>query len=110
MKAPKKIAIVLLEFEARWLALSREERGGWAARIAAILVRHPGVGVRWFDADALGRGYTDMVLCEFDDLMAYHFLWEELRDTELFSTPYLRIKDVQLGIERGYEAYEAAQR
>ena len=33
-------------------------------------------------------------------------MWEELRDLELFSRPYVRIVDVSLGIERGYEAYE----
>ncbi len=102
------VAVVLLQFEARWLALSRARRREVAAGATEITGRHPGVAVRWFDADALGHGYTDFVLCEFTDVAAYHFLWEELRDSPLFTTPYVHIKDVVLGIERGYEAYESA--
>jgi hypothetical protein len=103
------VAIVSLHFEPAWLALSRARRGEFAALVAEIAARHPGVSLRWFDADALGHGYTDFVVCEFDEIAAYHFLWEELRDTALFSTPYVRITDVRLGIERGYELYEATR-
>ena len=99
-------AVVVLAFEPAWLALSRPERGEWAARVGSITARHPDVKLTWFDADALGSGYTDFVLCHFRELRDYHFLWEELRDTELFSHPYVRIVNVILGIERGYEAYE----
>lgn len=77
--------------------------------VSEIAARHPDVSLRWFDADALGHGYSDFVVCEFSEMARYHFLWEELRDTALFSTPYLHIKDVILGIERGYELYEAAR-
>ena len=35
--------------------------------------------------------------------------FQELRDTELFSRPYVRIVNVFLGIERGYEEYENRQ-
>ncbi|MEN9354123.1 MAG: hypothetical protein RL318_1448, partial [Fibrobacterota bacterium] len=64
------------------------------------------VQVRWIDADALGGSCTDMLLCEMDDLWAYHKLMEELRDTELFHVPYFRIVEVHLGLENPYEAYE----
>jgi hypothetical protein len=101
------VAVVLLQFEPRWLALPREERRKVAAVVTEIVARHPDVAVRWFDADALGHGYTDFVTCEFSEMAAYHFLWEELRDSTLFTTPYVHIKDVVLGIERGYEAYES---
>lgn len=100
-------AVVRLDFEPAWLGLSRDARRDFASRISAILERHPDVDMTWFDADALGSGYSDFTICRFDDLKAYHFLWEELKDTELFSRPYLRIIDVTLGIEQGYEAYEA---
>ena len=102
-------AVVMLQFEPAWLALSRAERGEHAARVAAIVAKHPDVTFRWFDADALGHGYSDFVTCEFRDMAAYHFLWEEMRDDVIFSTPYVRITDVVLGIERGYEAYEASR-
>ena len=108
MPSPLRLtAIVLLQFEPSWLALSRAQRGAIAAVVTEIVGRHPDVALRWFDADALGHGYTDFVVCEFTEIAAYHFLWEELRDSTLFSTPYLHIKDVVLGIERGYEVYES---
>jgi hypothetical protein len=107
MSPPNFTFVVALEFEPAWLALGRDVRRDWAGRVAAIAARHPTVTTRWFDADAFGRGYTDFAICECADPEAYHALWEELRDTELFSTPYLRIRDVKFGIERGYERYEA---
>ncbi len=100
-------AIVRLAFEPAWLALSRADRGQWAAQIAAICARHPAVDVAWYDADALAGGYSDFVICRFADLAAYHFLWEELRDTALFHKPYVQLVDVTLGLSRAYEAYEA---
>ena len=101
------VAVVLLQFEPAWLALPRERRREIAALAGDIAGRHRDVALRWFDADALGHGYSDFVLCEFTDIAAYHFLWEELRDSALFTTPYVHIRDVVLGIERGYEAYES---
>lgn len=83
-------AVIRLEFEPVWLGLSRDARRTFADEISGILGRHTDIEMTWFD-----------------DLEAYHFLWEELKDTELFSKPYLRIVDVTLGFERGYEAFEA---
>jgi hypothetical protein len=105
---PRYAVFVLLAFEPAWLALPRERRREVAAALQAIVGRHPEVHVRWFDADAFGRGYTDFVLCECNDLERYHFLWEELRDSVLFTTPYARLVDVVLGLERGYQRFEAS--
>jgi hypothetical protein len=107
---PRYAIVVLLEFEPAWLALTREERGRYAALVQEIVARHAAVRFRWFDADAFGHGFTDFVICECEELEAYHFMWEELRDTALFSTPYLKLKDSLLGMERGYERYEAQRR
>ncbi len=76
------------------------------ARLRPILARHPDVTLRWVDADALGHGYTDFAICEFSDLEQYHFLWEELRDTELFTRPLVAMKDVLLGLEDGFRRFE----
>lgn len=45
----------------------------------------------WFDADALGSGYTDFVALSLSGI----------------ARPYVRIVNVFLGIERGYQAYES---
>jgi hypothetical protein len=100
-------AIVRLAVEPSWLALPREERRTIARVIEEICARHRDVALDWYDADALGNGFSDFVVCRFADLGRYHFLWEELKDTALFATPYMRIVGVDLGIAQGYEAYEA---
>ncbi len=101
-------AIVYLAFEPAWLALSRAERAEYAEGIGAILARHPDVSFDWFDADVLAGGHTDFAICRFSHMRAYHHLWEELRDTEIFSKPFARIVNVTLGIENGFQDYEAA--
>lgn len=99
-------AIVYLAFEPAWLALSREERGRIAGRIGGILARHPKVSFEWFDADALAGGFSDFAICRFSDMRAYHHLWEELRDTEVFAHPFARIVNVTTGIQNGFQDYE----
>jgi len=101
-------AIVYLAFEPAWLALTREERGRIAGKTGAILARHPRVTFEWFDADAFAGGFSDFAICRFSDLRAYHHLWEELRDTEIFTRPYARIVNVTTGIENGFQDYEAS--
>ena len=103
------VAVVLLEFQPAWLALSRSQRAARLATLRPAFERYPDVALRWLDADALGHGYSDFVVCEFSDLERYHFLWEEIRDSALFSVPFVAIKDVMLGIEGGFQRYEASQ-
>ncbi|MCD1259603.1 Darcynin 2 [Paenibacillus athensensis] len=99
--------VVLLEVDASWLALSREERRANAAGMYAAVARSAGkVQVRYFDADAFSGACTDFVVCLTDDLCAYHSLWEELKDSKPFAGGYLRIKDVVCGIENAFQAYE----
>lgn len=113
-KPPEKIrplpmaAVVYLAFEPAWLALSRADRQAHAANIGGILGRHPEVSFEWFDADALSGGFSDFAICRFSDMRAYHHLWEELRDTEIFARPFARIVNVSVGIENGFQDYEAS--
>ena len=100
-------AAVVLRLLPAWLALGRDERRAATAPLLAIASRHGGdVTVDWFDADALGTGYTDWILCRFDDLDRYHAMWEELRDTEFFSRPYAEIVQVLIGLHDGFRRYE----
>lgn len=102
-------AVVVLQLLPAWLALDRDTRRAKADRLFAIAARHRDhVGLEWFDADAIGTGHSDWVLCRFDDLERYHALWEELRDDEFFSHPYAEIRQVLLGLQDGYQRYEAA--
>ncbi|MCB0998111.1 MAG: hypothetical protein KDB40_02345 [Acidimicrobiales bacterium] len=103
-------SVVVLRLLPEWLALDRATRGEKASRMFAIAANYQGeVEVSWFDADALGSGYTDWVLCRFDSLDRYHAMWEELRDLEFFSHPYAEIVQVLLGLNDGYQRYEAGE-
>jgi chlorite dismutase len=109
MTAHRYGAVVVLRLLPPWLALSREDRTTKAATIVDIARRYDDVDVSWFDADAIGSGHTDWVMCEFDSLDRYHSLWEELRDLEFFSHPYAEIVQVLLGLRDGYRRYEAGE-
>jgi len=106
---PRFACVVLLELFPTWLALDRPTRRRKGEALREVLERHAGrVSFEWFDADALGGAHTDWALCRFDDLEHFHALWEELRDTEMFTTPYARIVQTHLGIADGWERYEAS--
>ncbi len=101
--------IVLLEFYPSWLALSREQRREHANTLYGIIEKYHGkVNVRFFDAEALpGRDYTDFVICETTDLQLYHYMWEEIRDSKVYTNGYMRIKDVIMGMENAFREYES---
>ncbi|AWB46532.1 Darcynin 2 [Paenibacillus sp. CAA11] len=100
--------IVLLEFYPSWLALPRERRRAYAASLQEILTKYSqDVNVRFFDAEALpGKDYTDFAVCETGDMQKYHFMWEEIRDSEVYTKGYMKIKDVVMGMENAFQAYE----
>ena len=101
-------AVMTLRLLPPWLALDRTVRREKSEPMYDIARRYRNeVDVEWFDADALGSGFTDWVLCRFDSLDRYHAMWEELRDLELFSHPYAEIGQVLLGLSDGHQRYEA---
>ena len=103
-------AVVVLRLLPAWLALDRTTRNETSAPMLEIAARHRAdVEVDWYDADALGSGHTDWILCRFDSLDRYHAMWEELRDLEFFSHPYAEIVQVLLGLNDGYRRYEAGE-
>ncbi|MCH5584234.1 Darcynin 2 [Shimazuella sp. AN120528] len=103
--------IVLTEFYPAWLALPREERREYAKDLYEIIDEFKdSVQVRIFDAEALpGAHYTDFMICETTDLKAYHFMWEKIRDSRAYSKGYFKIKDVIMGMENAFEAFETEE-
>ncbi|WDM23719.1 darcynin family protein [Paenibacillus polymyxa] len=101
--------IVLLEFYPTWLALPREERRKHAGALQATIQKYSEhVQVRFFDAEALpGKDYTDFVVCETKDMKQYHYMWEEIRDSEAYTKGYMKIKDVVMGMENAFQSYES---
>ncbi|SHE63027.1 Darcynin, protein of unknown function [Seinonella peptonophila] len=104
--------ILLLEFYPSWLSLTRAERREYADDIYRIIDDYDGqVKVRFFDAEALpGNHYTDFCICETEDLQAYHFMWEKIRDSAAYAHGFFKIKDVIMGIENAYQLFEEQER
>lgn len=104
-----KYAVVMtLKYSATWLAMSREARNQFnQTRLGPIFAkREDKVRLRFFDAEAFRVDLSDFALFEFEDPKDYYYLMEELRDTELFTQEWLTVKDLILGIEDGYQAFE----
>ncbi|SHM46833.1 darcynin family protein [Streptomyces yunnanensis] len=94
----------------RWLALSREQRNAMrAAHLEPVFAAYADrVTARFFDAEAFTGRVSDFAVLETEDLGAYYFLVEALRDTPVISEGYLTFADIFLGVEDGFQAYEQA--
>lgn len=53
-----------------------------------------------------GQDCTDFVVCETEDLKAYHFMWEEIRGHPVYTNGWMRIKNVVIGMEDAHQVYE----
>ncbi|MBZ4321052.1 darcynin family protein [Streptomyces huiliensis] len=96
----------------RWLALSRDERNAMrAAHLEPVFAAFADrVRARFFDAEAFSGRCSDFVVLETEDLGAYYFLVEALRDTPVIAEGYLTFGEIFVGVEDGFEAYEAYER
>ncbi|MCC2274144.1 hypothetical protein LKL35_01615 [Streptomyces sp. ET3-23] len=95
----------------RWLALAREERNAMrSAHLEPVFAAYADrVTARFFDAEAFNGRFSDFVVLETEDLGAYYFLVEALRDTPVISEGYLAFGEIFLGVEDGFQAYERAR-
>ena len=66
------------------------------------------VRIRHFDAEAFAAECTDVAVAETNDLYAWYFVMETLRDSPLFSVPYFEVVSIIPTIEDGFRAYEEA--
>ncbi|GGT84765.1 darcynin family protein [Streptomyces violascens] len=92
----------------RWLALSRAERNAMrTAHIEPVFAAYADrIAARFFDAEAFHTRVTDFAVLETEDLRAYYFLIEELRDSPLISQGYLAFSEIFLGVQDGFQEYE----
>ncbi len=106
----KYTVFVLYQALPAWLALSRPQREAFFDRKATpIFAKYEkDVQVRLFDAEAFHAQVSDVMVISCNDLNAYYFFMEALRDTELFSKPYIELKDVIISRENGFRDYEAS--
>ncbi|MFJ9824285.1 darcynin family protein [Streptomyces sp. NPDC101160] len=92
----------------RWLGLSRAERSAMrATHIEPIFAAYADrITARFFDAEAFNGKMSDFAVLETEDLGAYYFLIEALRDTPLISGGYLVLGEILIGVQDGFQAYE----
>lgn len=103
------VVIVQLTALPAWLRLTHPERHEIAdGEIASALGAHQGCTVRWIDAEAMSAQCSDVMLVETSELGSWNNLWEALRDSSMFTTPYFMLESIVVGIEDGYVAYEDA--
>jgi hypothetical protein len=101
---------VLMNATPAWLRLSREERRAFNAEILGpILARYPSVKARLYDAEAFSGRCSDIAVFETEEIQAYYFLIEALRDSPVYTVPYFEIVEIIPAIEGGFEAYESSQ-
>lgn len=87
-----------------WLSRTRAERGRISEEtLGTALSRHPGITMRFFDAEAFSGRCSDIAMFSTDDLSDYYVLVEELRDEPLFTVPYFRVEDIIVTIEDGHK-------
>ncbi|MDN5203060.1 hypothetical protein QQ008_16850 [Fulvivirgaceae bacterium BMA10] len=104
----KHTILILYRATEYWLQLSREERGEFFEKeLAPIMVKYQqALTIRLFDSEAFHAKTSDFMIVECTDLEQYYFFIEEIRDTKLFSEPYIELTDVIMGIENGFKQFE----
>ncbi|WP_240203266.1 darcynin family protein [Streptomyces actuosus] len=98
----------MLQFQPAWLRLDRSERARVWETVKSLAARAEGVRLRWFDVEAFCADFSDILFVETEDLSGYYMFWEAVRDTELFSVPYVEMKQTVIGVEDGFTAYDRA--
>jgi hypothetical protein len=100
---------LLLKAAPAWLRLQREERFRVAEAAFATAFKTSTLRLRYFDSEAFSSRVSDVAMLEADDLEAYYFAIERLRDTPLLSHPFFEIVEVIPALENGHQAFEAAE-
>ncbi|MCH0538826.1 hypothetical protein I3F58_04490 [Streptomyces sp. MUM 203J] len=102
------VVMNMLQFQPAWLRLERGERARVWETVRILAARAGEVRLRWFDTEAFCADYSDILFVETEDLSGYYMFWEAVRDTELFSVPYVEVKQIVIGVEDGFAAYDRA--
>jgi len=107
VEPPELTFFVHLTATPAWLALTRAQRREViAAHVAPVLAKHSDVELRWFDAEAWCAEPSDVLVARTRDILAWTDLFEELRDTPLWSVPYFAVRSVIPAQENGFLDHE----
>ncbi|WP_034335450.1 darcynin family protein [Deinococcus misasensis] len=100
--------LFLFTFSPAWLALSRAERQRMQeTHVQPLLDAHQTrVSASFCDAEAFTGRCSDFVVFQAQDLKDFYFFFEALRDTPLFSVPFLTVNDLIVGVQQGHQQYQ----
>lgn len=105
--SPSRFTIfMLLEALPSWLSLDRTARGKIAEEALGASLSGFSVTHRHYDAEAFSGRCSDISIFETDDLTAYYYVIERLRDSAFFAVPYFRVIDIIPTIADGYRNFE----
>lgn len=104
----KYTIVITYAFSAEWLKKNWRERSDYeATHIAPILAEYADrVSVRLFDAEAFSAEHSDFLIIETADMKDYYFFIEALRESQIFKDGLVTFKQIVMGIEDGFRAYE----
>lgn len=97
---------MLLKTTPAWLALSRPHRNEIAQSVFEKALQGDEIRLRHFDAEAFTARCTDIAVFDTDNLQAYYFAVECIRDSALMTIPYFEIIDIIPAIENGFRMFE----
>ena len=106
MPASRFHIFMLLEALPAWLSLDRTVRGKIAEEALGASLSGFNVTHRHYDAEAFSGSCSDISVFETDDLTAYYYVIERLRDSAFFAVPYFRVIDIIPTIAEGYRDFE----
>ncbi len=107
MTASRFTIFMLLEALPSWLSLDRTARGKIAEEALGSGLSGFKVTHRHYDAEAFSGRCSDISVFETDDLTAYYYVIERLRDSAFFAVPYFRVIDIIPTIAEGYRDFES---
>ena len=85
-----------------WLALKPTQRHRFVDDVVRpILAAHPGVSLRYFDAEAFSGAVSDVAMWETADVIAYQSVCEQLRETQFWGH-YFDVVDIVPAIENAF--------
>jgi chlorite dismutase len=100
--AANHVFFMLVKTTPDWLALNPTERFAFLGEvIGPILERNAAVRMRFFDSEAFASRYSDVVMWETADVLAYQAVVEELRETKFWDY-YFSVVEIVPSIENGY--------
>jgi len=92
--------VVSIKANPSWLELDRTSRDQHWKKARQVIAEYADrVSFTYFDADAFRSDMSDMIVCNTEDPVEYHHLWDRLKDTQLFCQGHYTITDVRFGIK-----------